>query len=89
MRAAGGLSAIGRRHCGETALSNWLPFFDDPFINKIVGYTNEKARSMDVNFVTTGEEVTTFIRVSILIGVYKGRSEPVRAMSQSQREENA
>ena len=85
MRAAGGLSAIGRRHCGETALSNWLPFFDDPIINKIVGYTNEKARSMDVNFVTTGEEVTTFIGVSILIGVYKGRSEPVRAMwSQSE-----
>ena len=80
MRAAGGLSAFGRRQCGQTALSNWHAFIDDQFLDTIVQCTNDKAHSLGANFVTDRQELVTFLGVSILIGVYKGRGEPVRAI---------
>ena len=80
MRAAGGLSSIGRRHCRETALSNWQIFVDNQLLDMIVDCTNEKARSVNANFVTNRNELNTFIGVGILIGVYKGRGEPIRAI---------
>ena len=80
MRAAGGLSAFGRRQCGETALSNWRAFIDDQFLDTIVQCTNDKARSLGANFVTDRQELVSFLGVSILIGVYKGRGEPIRAI---------
>ena len=79
MRSAAGLSAIGRRQCKETALSNWQVFIDDQMLDTIVECTNEKARSMGANFVVDRQELVTFIGVGVLIGVYKGRGEPVRA----------
>ena len=72
MRAAGGLSSIGRRHCRETALSNWQIFVDNQLLDMIVDCTNEKARSVNANFVTNRNELNTFIGVGILIGVNKG-----------------
>ena len=80
MRAAGGLSAFGRRICGETALSNWQLFVTEDMLDTIVECTNDKAVSTGAVFTTTRQELSTFIGVSILIGVYKGRGEPVRAM---------
>jgi hypothetical protein len=80
MRAAGGLSAVGRRLCAETAISNWHLFFDEELLDIIVNCTNDKARSMNANFMTDQQELSTFIGVTILIGVYKGRGEPVRAV---------
>jgi len=80
MRAAGGLSAFGRQQCGETALSNWHAFIDDHFLDTIVECTNDKAQSLNANFVTNKQELITFIGVSILIGVYKRRGEPVRSI---------
>jgi hypothetical protein len=80
MRSAGGLSAFGRRQCDQTALSNWRAFIDDQFLDTIVECTNDKASSLGANFVTDRQELNTFLGVSILIGVYKGRGELVRAM---------
>jgi len=80
MRAPGGLSAFSRRHCDETALSNWRVFIDDEFLDAVVVCTKDKSRSLGANFVTDKQELTTFLGVSILIGVYKGRGEPIRAM---------
>jgi len=80
MRAAGGLSAFGRRQCGETALSIWNIFVDDQLLDTIVECTNDKARSLAKDFVTDRHELRTFIGVTILIGVYKGRGEPARAI---------
>lgn len=80
MRASGGLSAYGRRHCNNTALSNWHIFIDDSILDIIVECTNDKANSMKANFVTNREEIIIFIGVTILIGVYKGRGEPVRSI---------
>lgn len=80
MRAAGGLSALGRRRCGETALSNWQLFVTDDMLDTIVECTNEKAQSTGADFVTTRQELATFIGVSILIGVFKGRGEPIRGI---------
>jgi len=80
MRAAGGLSAFGRRQCGQTALSNWRAFIDDQFLDTIVECTNEKARSSCSQFVTDRQELSAYIGITLLIGVYKGRGEPVRAI---------
>jgi hypothetical protein len=80
MRAAGGLSAYGRRKCGETAKSNFDIFIDNPLLDIIVECTNDKARSEQAEFVTDKQEIVCFIGITILIGVYKGRGEPVRSL---------
>jgi hypothetical protein len=80
MRSPGGLSAFGRRHCKETALSNWQLFFDDILLDAIVDCTNEKARSEKADCITNRHEMATYIGVGILIGVYKGKGEPIRAL---------
>jgi hypothetical protein len=79
MRSAGGLSSFGRCHCQDTALSIWKLFVDDGMVDMIVDCTNTKAHSLNANFATNREELTTFIGICILIGVYKGRDEPIRA----------
>jgi hypothetical protein len=79
MRSAAGLSATGRRQCKETALSNWQVFIDDQVLDTTVKCTNEKARSMGANCVVDRQELVTFIGVGVLMGVFKGRGEPVRA----------
>ena len=71
MRTGGGLSAHGRRHCGESAESNFDIFFDDQLLDIIVQCTNDKASNDKVGFVTDREEIRTFIGTTILIGVYK------------------
>jgi len=43
MRSAGGLSALGRRKCKETALSYWQVFFDNEMLDLIVDCTNDKS----------------------------------------------
>ena len=40
----------------------------------------KKARSMNADFVINREDLSTYIGITILIGVYKGRGEPVRAI---------
>ena len=80
MRSAGGLSAMGRRNCQETALSNWNIFISDSMLDTIVDCTNDKAQSIDPKFVTSRQEIAAYIGVGILIGVYKGRGEPVRSI---------
>lgn len=80
MRSPGGLSAFGRRHSRESAISNWRLFIDDELLDLIVECTNEKARSEKDDFVTNRDELVTYIGVGILIGVYKGKNEPVRAL---------
>jgi len=80
MRALGGLSAYGLRHCRETPISSWLLFVTGEILELIVQCTNDKARCMGDSFITNAEELSIFIGVTILIGVYKGRGEPVRAI---------
>jgi hypothetical protein len=80
MRAPGGLSILGRRYCRETALPNWKLFFNDEILDIIVECTNDKARSLNTNLALCRQELCTFIGILILIGVYKGRGEPIRAM---------
>jgi hypothetical protein len=80
MRSPGGLSAFGRQHCKETGLSNWQVLFPPDLVNIIVECTNDKARSEEFNFSTNREEITTYIGVCILIGVYKGKGEPIRGL---------
>src|ERR1700761_7174061 len=80
IRAGGGLSAFGRRNCSEKALSNWNIFSMISYFKIILDCTNDKAHSMNIEFSTTLDEISSYIGVTILIGVYKGRGEPVPAV---------
>ena len=80
MRSAGGLSALGRRTCTENPLTNWKVIVTDEILDTIVECTNDKARIDNNSLVITRQDLETFIGVSILIGVYKGRGEPIRAV---------
>jgi len=74
-----GLGAFGRRNCKETALSNWRISMPDELIDIIVEFTNDRARHMNSTFVVTRQMIYEYIGVTILIGVYTGKGEPVRA----------
>ena len=80
MRLAGGLSAYGRRQCDDTARSNFEIFMNDELLDIVVECTNDKARANSVVLATDRQELKTYIGVSVLIGVYKGREEPVRSL---------
>lgn len=80
MKAVGGLSAFGRRRCGETVLSIWNSCVDNQMLDDIVECTHDEERSLVIDFVIDRHELRTFIGVTILIRVYRGRGEPVREM---------
>ena len=61
-------------------LSIWQLFFTTQLLDLTVECTNDKAKCENTNFVTNRIEILKFIGVSILIGVYKGRGEPIRAL---------